>query len=76
MSRFRRKAPVAAITTAASDKAHDRVEDVPTAPGPLIERMTALQERVDAIGPADPAFDQKTFSNWMEADGSAIEPPL
>ena len=35
---------------------------------PLIDKVRALQERVARTGPADPAFDQKTFSDEMWGD--------
>lgn len=35
---------------------------------PLAERVRALQERVDALGPVDPAFDAKAFSDEMWGD--------
>lgn len=62
------KTPVAALTTAANDKARDRVENAPAAHSPLVKRIAALQERADTLGPADPVFDQKAFSDWMESD--------
>lgn len=35
---------------------------------PLIERMAKLQARVDAMGPLDPDFDMKKFSDELWGD--------
>lgn len=35
---------------------------------PLIERIKALQERVAALGPRDPDFDMKKFSDELYED--------
>lgn len=35
---------------------------------PLAERVHALQARVDALGPVDPAFNAKAFSDGMWDD--------
>jgi antitoxin VapB len=35
---------------------------------PLIERINALQERVAALGPRDPDFDMKKFSDELYED--------
>lgn len=37
---------------------------------PLIDTVRALQDRVDCLGEADPAFDQKAFSDemWEDSD--------
>lgn len=37
-------------------------------PGVLTERVAVLQMRTASIGPADPAFDMKVFSDRMEDD--------
>jgi antitoxin VapB len=35
---------------------------------PLIERIKALQDRVAALGPRDPDFDMKKFSDELNDD--------
>lgn len=34
----------------------------------LTDQVAALRKRVDALGPTDPKFDTKAFSDWLERD--------
>lgn len=34
----------------------------------LTDHVAALRKRVDALGPTNPKFDTKAFSDWLERD--------
>lgn len=57
------KATGAASKTAAVRKALQESLAALKRKKPLNERLAELQARADRIGPADPAFDQKAFSD-------------
>lgn len=46
-------------------KPTEKTPEQPSTARPLAERIAAVQQEADKLGPVDPSFDQKEFSNGL-----------